>query len=80
MQPEPVLDNMGRAFKEWVRITPVAKNGQTPPPPDDVYDSGVLDATISNEGAQPLKRFPWEGFADVGFRTKISIINKSTSL
>jgi serine/threonine protein kinase len=78
-QPEPVLDNMGRAFKEWVRITPAVKNGQTAHPPDDVYDSGVLDATISNEGAQPLKRFPWEGFADVGFRTKISIINKSIS-
>ena len=77
-QPEPVLDNMGKTIKEWVRITSVAKNGQTAPPTGDVYDSGVLDATIVYEGAQPLKRFPWEGFSDVGFRTKISVIQKST--
>jgi hypothetical protein len=70
---------MGRDLKEWVRITSVGKNEQEAPLADEVYDSGVLDATIVNEGAQPLKRFPWEGFSDVGFRTKISVIRKPAS-
>ena len=79
MQPEPILVNMGSGFKEWVRITSVVTNGQAAPHSDEEYDSGVIDATIVNEGAQPLKRFPWEGFSDVGFRTKISVIRKPAS-
>ena len=74
--PDSVLGTMGRDLKEWVRITSGVKKGQDAPPPVEVYDSGVLDATIVSEGAQPLKRFPWEGFSDVGFRTKISVVRK----
>ncbi len=45
-------------------------------PVEEEYESGVLDAERAEKIEKPLKRFPWEGFEDVGFRTKISIKRK----
>ena len=70
-----VLDNMGETVKEWVRVTK-SVNSQTVSPGDDMPVSGVMDASRVKNGAEALLRFPWEGFEDVGFRTKIPIIRK----
>ncbi len=71
-----VLDVMGKSLKEWVRVTPTAGNDETAHHDGDVYESGVLSVDRLEEDILPLKRFPWEGFDDVGFRTKITVIRK----
>jgi len=75
---ETVLDNMGRGIKEWVRMTKSAdsSNTTTASPNTGTPVSGVMDDSRTNEGEQALLRFPWEGFDDVGFRTKIPIVRK----
>ncbi|MBW2658631.1 MAG: serine/threonine protein kinase [Deltaproteobacteria bacterium] len=70
-----VLDNMGKTVKEWVRITRFS-NSQAESLSADIPASGVMDASRVKEGRKPLLRFPWEGFEDVGFRTKIAVIRK----
>lgn len=66
---------MGHKVKEWVRIT---KQGtmEMSNPVEEEYESGILDAERAEKIGEPLKRLPWEGFEDVGFRTKKSITQK----
>ena len=71
-----VLDGMGSPLKEWVRITGVAEGDEKEDSVADKPVSGVMDAIRANEGGRPIMRFPWEGFEDVGFRTKISVIRQ----
>ncbi len=71
-----VLDNMGQTFKEWVRITKPVVSDEKSSPGTETPMSGVIAASTVYEGEQALLRFPWEGFNDVGFRTKISVIRK----
>ncbi len=74
-----VLDNMGRDQKEWVRMTQPANGNEfenTASASTDTPISGVMDGSRANKGEQALLRFPWEGFDDVGFRTKITVIRK----
>ena len=70
-----VLDNMGKTVKEWVRVI---KTADLQSAPSDAYTpvSGVMDASRVKDEEKALLRFPWEGFEDVGFRTKIPIIRK----
>jgi serine/threonine protein kinase len=68
-----VLDGMGKNLKEWVKITHDPINGQTTHAGDGVYESGILTTLMLDSNATPLKRFPWEGFDDVAFRTKIRV-------
>ena len=70
-----VFDDMGHKVKEWVRIIQQETTG-TSNPAEDEYESGILDAERVEQMGEPLKRLPWEGFEDVGFRTKNSIIRK----
>lgn len=70
-----VLDGMGQPLKEWVRITSTANSTKETPAADKPV-SGVMDAIRANKGGNPILRFPWEGFEDVGFRTKIPVIRK----
>lgn len=70
-----VLDDMGHQVKEWVRITQQGAM-ETSNPAEDEYESGILDAERAKKIREPLKRLPWEGFEDVGFRTKKTIIRK----
>lgn len=71
-----VLDGMEINLKEWVRINQRAGIEDTIRNDGEVFASGVLDVDRLNDGANPLKRFPWEGFADVGFRTKTIVVRK----
>lgn len=75
MVEKTVLDDMGGEMKEWVRITKQAEKN-TSNGKGETYESGVIDTKRLEEIAPPLKRFPWEGFDDVGFRTKITITRK----
>jgi len=71
-----VLDSMGQPLKEWVRMTGSAGGNAKNTSATDKPVSGVMDATRANEGGKPIMRFPWEGFEDVGFRTKIPVIRQ----
>jgi serine/threonine protein kinase len=73
----PIIpDGIGNKLKEWVRISVPTDPGHTEHLESEVYESGVLDANRLAENQLPLQRFPWEGFDDVGFRTKITVIKK----
>ncbi|NOX33716.1 MAG: serine/threonine protein kinase [Deltaproteobacteria bacterium] len=65
-----VLDQMGLKIKEWVRIE---SKPEQEPAADIRLFSGVMDLKILKAGSEPAMRQQWEGFPDVGFRTKISI-------
>ncbi len=71
-----VLDNMGQTFKEWVSLIPSAEGDAPVSSKDATPISGVMDSSRVDQGGQPLIRFPWEGFDDVGFRTKIPVVKK----
>lgn len=73
-EPE-VLDDMGKAVKEWVRVREEKSDAGTEKP-ENVYESGVFDAERVMKNQEPLRRLPWEGFDDVGFRTKTPIRRK----
>ena len=68
-----VLDDMGHKVKEWVRILQQGNLG-TSDPAEDKYESGIMDAERAEKNEAPLKRLPWEGFEDVGFRTKVTVV------
>ncbi len=71
-----VLDGMGQPLKEWVHMTTTTADNAKETDPADKPVSGVMDAIRANKGGKPILRFPWEGFEDVGFRTKIPVIKK----
>lgn len=69
-----VLDEMGSTVLEWVRIA--QRNGGLPQEDREIGFSGVIDAgMVAGKTAAGL-RYPWEGFYDVGFRTKVPITVK----
>jgi serine/threonine protein kinase len=65
-----ILDSMGLKIKEWVRIEKIDDSEQIK---DFHLFSGVMEATTVKTDSQPALRQQWEGFSDVGFRTKIHI-------
>jgi serine/threonine-protein kinase len=73
-QGQIALDRMGLDLKEWVRTSTDSADGKTSPAIS--YEAGVFDTDRLISGNPTLKRAPWEGFDDVGFRTKIPIIMK----
>jgi len=70
-----VLDGMGKEVKEWVRILGREAEDNSDSA-DNVYKSGVLSAERMLDNGRPLRRQPWEGFGDVGFRAKTRVIQK----
>ena len=66
------LDNMGVNLKEWVQIDSEG-NDKEAEGKKEGYASGVMDAERAGDNKPPLRRLPWEGFENVGFRTKIPI-------
>jgi serine/threonine protein kinase len=73
-----VLDDMGQVIKEWVSTAKASGKDKAESPGGDSA-SGVMDATRVDEKRKALLRYPWEGFDDVGFRTKIPIVGKKDS-
>jgi formylglycine-generating enzyme required for sulfatase activity len=69
-----VLDDMGQTVKEWVHVTNAPGNGKPEVSGGDILVSGIMDRAIAEGNGRALVRFPWEGFSDVGFRTKILIV------
>lgn len=67
-----VLNDMGQVEKEWVSIS-ANPTKEIRTVSDTAYEAGVIDAEKLISGNVPSKRAPWEGFDDVGFRTKVSI-------
>jgi len=70
-----VLDDMGKGFKEWVRISEHSAAGKETTTKAS-YNAGVIDERRLTPNDLPSKRAPWEGFDDVSFRTKVAIIRK----
>ncbi|MFW2368859.1 MAG: serine/threonine-protein kinase [Desulforhopalus sp.] len=69
------LGGMGKGLKEWVNIS--GETGQDGTSQrDHSFVAGVIDESTIARGRLPAKRAPWEGFDDVGFRTKMDIITK----
>jgi serine/threonine-protein kinase len=58
--------------KEWVRIE-AENSGEETEQTANAYASGVMDGQLVRENKQPVRRQPWEGFDNVGFRTKIVV-------
>ena len=67
-----VLDDMGQELKEWVNISDNPAE-ETKMASDTPYEAGIIDAEKLVPDKLPSRRAPWEGFEDVGFRTKIQI-------
>jgi serine/threonine protein kinase len=67
------LDDMGKELKEWVSMSAYPAEG-TKRASDTTYEAGVIDVEKLAPDKFPSRRAPWEGFDDVGFRTKIPII------
>jgi formylglycine-generating enzyme required for sulfatase activity len=67
------LDDMGKELKEWVSMSADPAEG-TKTASDTTYEAGVIDVEKLAPDKFPSRRTPWEGFDDVGFRTKIPII------
>lgn len=71
-----VLDGMGQPLKEWVTMTASTTDSANLSQTADKPVSGVMDASRAHNDGKPIMRFPWEGFEDVGFRTKIPVVRK----
>lgn len=69
---EGALQDMGKEVKEWVNVTlgPVNNNESNR---EHDFVAGVIDEKTLAGDRTPPRRAPWEGFADVGFRTKVAI-------
>ncbi|MBM9606385.1 serine/threonine protein kinase [Desulfopila inferna] len=65
-----VLDKMGVEIKEWVRVPKDAAPDESQ---QEQLFSGVIDAAMINRNQEASPRYPWEGFFDVGFRTKVPV-------
>lgn len=77
-----VLDQMGLKIKEWVHIDindpldkkdPIDKKNIAEPTNNTHLFAGVMDSKMIESGSETALRQQWEGFPDVGFRTKIRI-------
>lgn len=69
------LGDMGKALQEWVNLSPDAGQDEASKVADS-FVAGVIDERDLVRGDSPAKRAPWEGFEDVGFRTKVRITKK----
>jgi formylglycine-generating enzyme required for sulfatase activity len=70
------LKDMGGRVKEWVIRAKDAKryrNGAASTVKTAGYASLVLSISSKTESGLRSFRYPWEGFADVGFRCALSI-------
>ena len=63
---------MGENLKEWVQIDSADKDREAEEKKKG-YASGVVEAERVGDNQPPLRRLPWEGFENVGFRTTIPI-------
>lgn len=70
-----ILGNMGVKVKEWVNISGDADQDEASKL-DHSYVAGVIDVSTLAKSSLPAKRSPWEGFDDVGFRTKLIIFKQ----
>lgn len=66
------VHSLGMDSKEWVQIV-TESGGEKAEQIANSYASGVMDGQRARENEAPLPRLPWEGFDNVGFRTKIAI-------
>jgi len=66
------LDNMGENLKEWVQTDSADKDREAEEKKKG-YASGVVEAERVADNQPPLRRLPWDGFENVGFRTTIPI-------
>jgi serine/threonine-protein kinase len=71
-QQKIALDRMGLEVGEWVWRSADSVGGKSPP--EISYIAGVLDVERLMSGSPTPKRAPWEGFDDVGFRTKVPVV------
>ena len=75
----PAPNELGDIFKEWViRNDTKQESIYEDESKENIYYPSLMVATSQYSG-QPLKdfRYPWEAFADVGFRCAISIGNEN---
>jgi len=75
----PAPNELGDIFKEWVISNDTKQESiYEDESKENIYYPSLMVATSQYSG-QPLKnfRYPWEAFADVGFRCAISIGNKN---
>ena len=70
-----VLSDMGTELGEWINLAPDQGDGNGSESEKE-FIAGVIDESILIKNISPPRRSPWEGFDDVGFRTKVTIINK----
>jgi serine/threonine-protein kinase len=70
-----VLKDMGNKAREWVNISADVQKEQASSP-EFSFVAGVMDESTLTEDGFPARRAPWEGFDDVGFRTKVDVIKK----
>ncbi|MCP3943702.1 MAG: serine/threonine protein kinase [Desulfobacteraceae bacterium] len=67
----PVLDQMGFNIKEWVHHVDIE---QPTKQVDNIHlFASIMDSKMVETGSETVLRQQWEGFPDVGFRTKIRI-------
>lgn len=72
---DEVLSDMGTELGEWINLAPDQGDGNGSESEKE-FIAGVIDESILIKNISPPRRSPWEGFDDVGFRTKVTIINK----
>lgn len=72
---QELLGGMGVKVKEWVNISEDAYQDEGSIL-NQSYVAGVIDVSTLAENSLPAQRSPWEGFDDVGFRTKIAIVKQ----
>jgi serine/threonine-protein kinase len=69
------LKDMGNEVREWVNISADVHHDDSSSP-ELSFVAGVMDESTLTEDGLPFRRAPWEGFDDVGFRTKMDIVTK----
>lgn len=70
-----VLKDMGNEVQEWVNISADLQQDKASSP-ELSFVAGVMDESTLTDDGLPARRAPWEGFDDVGFRTKVDIIKQ----
>lgn len=68
------LKDMGDEVREWVNISAVHRDDSSSP--ELSFVAGIMDESTLTEDGLPARRAPWEGFEDVGFRTKVGVIKR----
>jgi len=68
------LKDMGEVVREWVNISAVYQDDSSSP--ELSFVAGIMDESTLAGAGLPARRAPWEGFEDVGFRTKVGVIKQ----